>query len=139
MASMPYVICMIGHRAVGELHEQKQQQGRLPRLRSMLTWSMSSRGPPDALYGYLPVAASSRVRPRLLHHPSNSVPAPSVSIHGDKRLLKDGSYLALLNVTTCHHEPGRVPAMHHTPMCVQNCMAGASSACRAHQMSAGKE
>ena len=69
MASMPYLICMISHRAVGELHEQRHQQGRLPRLRSMLTWSMSSRGPPDALYGYLPVAASSRVRPRLLHHP----------------------------------------------------------------------
>lgn len=46
--------------------------------------------------------------------PSNSVPAPFVSIHGDKRLLEHGSYLALLNVTTCHHEPGRAP---HAPVC----------------------
>lgn len=33
MASMPYVICMTSHRAVGELHEQRQQQGRLRRLK----------------------------------------------------------------------------------------------------------
>ena len=104
----------------------------------MVTWSMSSRGPPDALYGYLPVAASSRVRPRLLHHPK-SARAPSVSIHGDTILLKHGSYLALLIRSVCHHEPGRAPGMHHTPMYVQDCLAGVSSACRAYQMSAGKE
>lgn len=71
----------------------------------MITWIINCSGPPVASYGYLPVAASNSVSPRLLHSIRTSpllIVVACITYHITQRPVHDSEAFSLLTPTLNH-------------------------------------